>query len=82
MTVSDTPDDELFDEDNHSNNFAAFRQFLRNKLWALKVHNYKTKNIRSLAKFLRRKLNFSKTPKKKGYGQYFTEEERRYNTIP
>lgn len=87
MTASDSTEqnnsdqnDDFFNEEIHSNNFASIRQFLCNKLWALKVHNYKTKNIREFAKYLRRKIKFNRTPKKKGYGQYFTEEERRYNS--
>lgn len=69
---------EFFSEDVHSSKFSSFRQFLWNKLWTIKLHNYRTRNIRQFAKFLRHKFHLTKEPKHKGYGRYFTEKERRY----
>lgn len=68
---------EFFNKDVHSSKFSSFRQFIWNKLWAIKVHYYQTKNIPVSAKLLRRKFHLTKEPKHKGYKRYFTEDERR-----
>lgn len=71
------------DEDKNNNRSrtarysAGVRQYLLNKLLAIKTHNYQVNNVKLFAKFLRRKLNLNKAPKKKGYGRYFTDEEQR-----
>lgn len=54
-------------------------QFLRNKLTAIKLHNYKTNNFKEIIRFFRLKIGLNKSAKRKGYGQFFAEEERRYS---
>lgn len=85
MIVSDKDscdqNDEFFNDQINTDNRSSIRQYLRNKFWTIRFHNYKTKNICVLAKFLRHKLNFVKAPKKKGYGQYFTDDEKRYYIV-
>lgn len=64
-----------FDDTENNATIPNALRILRNRLWAIKVHNYHCKRyIRFLWKYL--KLN--KSPKKKGYGQFFTDEEKRY----
>lgn len=71
----DFPDDDC--DASTNKRLVAIRQFVRNKLYAIKSHNYQISNIKLFAKFIRRKLNLNKAPKKKGYGRYFTDEEKR-----
>lgn len=79
--------DEYFDifGDNNVNqnrsNSSALKQFLQNTLSSMQTNNYKTKDIKLFTKFIRQKLHLNKKPKEKGYGQYFTEEQLRYQRI-
>lgn len=71
----DNHTDNYFDECGNNDSLSNALEFVRRQLWAIKVHNY---NCKRIIRFLRKNLKFNKSPKKKGYGQFFTDEEKRY----
>lgn len=71
----DNYNETIFDEYGHNDSLSNALEFLRRRLFQIKVHNYKCKRI---IRFLRKNLKLNKSPKKKGYGQFFTDEEKRY----
>lgn len=64
-----------FDDTGNNATLPNALRFLRNRLWTIKVHNY---NCKRFITFLRKNLKLNKSPKKKGYAQFFTDEEKRY----
>lgn len=66
---------------SHDSIFDSDSIYLENKsislAWAFKMYNFKMKNLRNVVKSIRKKLNLNKSPKSKGYGQFFTDEEKR-----
>lgn len=70
-------EEDIFDESRSISNTSAALQFFQDKLCAIKMHNYETKSFKGLLKFFRKKLNLNKSPNRKGYRQFFTEEEKR-----
>lgn len=64
------------DVNNSDNIFNESR--ISTVLWAFRMHNFRMASLRSFVKCIRKKLNLNKSPKNKGYGQFFTEEEKRY----
>lgn len=57
-------------------NFQQFQNNLKKRLQSLQPNS-----LRYTVKFLRKKLKLNKSPKKKGYEQFLTEEEKRYYEI-
>lgn len=62
-----------------TNNFSIeyIRVYLTEKLWLIKRHNYRINDIKLLAKLARKKLGLKKSPTRKGYDKFFTDEEKR-----
>lgn len=56
----------------------SFSRFLTNKLRLIKNYELDIDDIHTFIKTLRTKLGLRKSPKKKGYGKFFTDEEKRY----
>lgn len=56
-----------------------FQQFQNN--WKKRLQNLQPNSLRYTVKFLRKKFKLNKSPKKKGYEQFLTEEEKRYYEI-
>lgn len=56
----------------------SLKKILVRKLWVLNYHNYNVNNIKLITKITRQKLGLQKSPKKKGYDKFFTDEEKRY----
>lgn len=54
-----------------------FRKFLIEKYILVKNHNFQINNVLNVVKFLRRKFNLNKSPKKKGYGNFISKEHQR-----
>lgn len=43
-----------------------------------KIIKFESSNLKSMVKFLRKKVKLNKSAQKKGYKRFFTDEEKRY----
>lgn len=52
--------------------------FIGDKCERLRYFNFHMKHVKQCGKKLRKTLHLNKSPKKKGYGRFLTDEEKRY----
>lgn len=64
-------------ENDHLKKHVLLQRYFREKFNAIRVCDMHVHDIRMFIKVLRHKLGLKKTPKKKGYEYFLTDEEKR-----
>lgn len=68
----------IFEDHPNTSNLTAIRQFIQNAIWSVKVHDFKTRNLRKFLASLRQKLHLDRKPAHSGYDRHLDIEQRRY----
>lgn len=78
--VATTPAaDDDYDDQKHQQRKrnAMIRKYICDKINAIRTCNLHMRDLQTLVKGLRRRIGLNKSPKKKGYDKFLTDEERR-----
>lgn len=68
----------IFEDPVNEGNFAAFKQFIQNAIWSVKVQDFKTKKFRRFIETMRRKLYSIRQPSRTRYDRHFDIDQQRY----
>lgn len=64
---------------NDQGKLTSVTHFFCNKIQSMRNCDLRRSDIQIFFKVLRKKIGLAKTPKKKGYGRFLTDEEKRYS---